>query len=179
MKVNGKNRDCAKAGVETNLASAPGSAGRWLLLATGIVILDRVTKVLASQYLTLHEPQALFPSLNLTLVHNTGAAFSILGQAGGWQRWLFIFLAAAVSLGIVVWLLKTPAERPWFAYALALILGGAVGNLWDRVVSGYVVDFIDVYYGAWHWPAFNIADAAITVGAAMILYDGLKRDVST
>ncbi len=177
MMVNGKNEDCAE--VETNLASATGSPGKWFLLATGIVILDRVTKVLASQYLTLHEPQALCPSLNLTLVHNTGAAFSILGQAGGWQRWLFIFLATAVSLGIVVWLFKTPSERPWFAYALALILGGALGNLWDRVVTGYVVDFIDVYYAAWHWPAFNIADAAITVGAAMILYDGLKREVST
>lgn len=174
--ANGKNGHCAE--VETSLARV-SRAGRWLLLATGIIVLDRLTKVLASQYLTLHEPHALMPSLNLTLVHNTGAAFSLLGQAGGWQRWLFILLATAVSVGIVAWLLKTPAERPWIACALALILGGAAGNLWDRVVAGYVVDFIDFYYGAWHFPAFNVADSAITVGAAMILVDGLKREEST
>ncbi len=147
---------------------------KWLWLALVVVVLDQVTKQLASAYLALHEPVALIPMLNLTLMHNTGAAFSFLSQAGGWQRWFFVLLALGVSIGITVWISRLNRSQRWLAAALALVLGGALGNVWDRVVLGYVVDFIDVYYGRWHWPAFNIADSAITVGAVMLVIDSLR-----
>ncbi len=147
------------------------SATRWLWLTVLIVAADQVTKGLASHYLGLHEPLAMAPGLNLTLMHNTGAAFSLLSQAGGWQRWLFIGLALAVSAALVIWLFNLPRGKGLLACSLALILGGALGNLWDRVALGYVVDFIDVYYREWHWPAFNVADSAITVGAILLVID--------
>lgn len=144
---------------------------RWLWLVVVVVVLDQVTKLLASHYLQLHQPLALIPGLNLTLTHNTGAAFSFLSDAGGWQRWLFIALAVVLSLIILTWLLHLPREKKWLACALALVLGGALGNLWDRIHLSYVVDFIDVYYGSWHWPAFNVADSSICIGAAMLIID--------
>jgi len=146
---------------------------RWIWLVLVIVILDQLTKLLASHYLQLHQPLALLPGLNLTLTHNTGAAFSFLSNAGGWQRWLFIALAVVLSVIIFIWLLRLPGEKKWLACALALVLGGALGNLWDRVYLSYVIDFIDVYYGAWHWPAFNVADSSICIGAAMLIIDTL------
>jgi signal peptidase II len=145
----------------------------WLWLTVIIVILDQVTKALATHYLYMHAPVPLIPGLNFTLMHNTGAAFSILSQAGGWQRWFFIVLASGVSIAIIVWIANLPATNRWMGCALALILGGAVGNLWDRIMLGYVVDFIDVYYQDWHWPAFNIADSAITIGAIMLIIDAI------
>lgn len=163
---------------EDRAAGHRRSALRWLWLAAGVVLLDQLSKQVAAATLTLYRPVHLAPSLNLTLMHNTGAAFSVLHQAGGWQRWLFVALALAISLVIYWWLRQLPAERRWLACALALILGGAVGNLIDRVVLGYVIDFIDVYYGGWHWPAFNIADSAITVGAVMLLLDAFRKDGS-
>lgn len=146
---------------------------KWLWLSVLIVVLDQLAKAVATHYLQLHVPVAIIPGLNLTLLHNTGAAFSMLSQASGWQRWFFIVLALAVSIAIVIWLANLPRHKRWMACALALILGGAVGNLWDRVVLGYVVDFIDVYYRDWHWPAFNIADSAITIGAIMLIIDAI------
>jgi signal peptidase II len=111
------------------------------------------------------------PLFNLTLVYNRGAAFSFLSQAGGWQRWFFAVLALVVSVGLVIWLRKLKRHEFYSAIGLTLILGGAIGNLIDRVRLGYVIDFLDVYYQQWHWPAFNIADSAITVGVMFLLLD--------
>lgn len=151
---------------------------RWLWLAMLIVIVDQGTKMLAEQLLMIHEPVAVLPSFNLFLTYNTGAAFSFLRGAGGWQRWLFAGLSTAVSVFIIVWLRRIPSEQKWFACALSLVLGGAVGNLIDRLfrTDGGVVDFIDIYYASWHWPAFNIADSAISVGAVMLLLSALKGE---
>lgn len=145
----------------------------WLWLSVVVIALDQATKFLASSLLDFGVPVPVLPLFNLTLAHNTGAAFSFLADASGWQRWFFVGIAVLVSGGIIVWLRKLPQSEAWVAVSLALILGGAIGNVIDRVVHGYVVDFIDVYYGAWHWPAFNIADSAITVGVAILLIDSL------
>lgn len=153
---------------------------KWIGLALLVIVLDQWTKALASEHLTFQVPKALLPMLNLTLMHNTGAAFSFLSGAGGWQRWFFAAVAVGVSIAIVLWLWRLKEQR-WVATALALVLGGALGNLWDRLVNGYVVDFIQVYYGTWYFPAFNVADSAITVGAAMLLIDALlehRREVN-
>lgn len=147
---------------------------RWLWWSVLIVVIDQLTKGLAVHYLEIHVPVKLLPGFNLTLTYNTGAAFSLFSEAGGWQRWLFILLAIAVSVVIIIWLKNLPQNRRWMGWCLALILGGAIGNLWDRVLLGYVVDFIDVYYRNLHWPAFNIADSAITIGAIMLVIDSLR-----
>lgn len=144
---------------------------KWLWVSILVVIIDHVMKILASQYLHLHDPVAILPGLNLTLMHNTGAAFSFLSQAGGWQRWFFVALTAIVSMVIIVWLARLPSDKRWLACALVLILGGAIGNVWDRIVLGYVIDFVDVYYQDWHWPAFNVADSSICIGAIMVVID--------
>ena len=123
--------------------------------------------------LVLYRPQEVFSWLNITLAHNYGAAFSFLSDAGGWQRWMFSILAAVVSLVLLVWLIRLPRSEWMTAVSLALIIGGAIGNLIDRIQLGYVVDFIDVYYKDWHYPAFNVADSAITVGVILLLLDGL------
>lgn len=141
-----------------------------------VIVLDQISKFLASHYLQLHAPVGLLPGLSLTLMHNTGAAFSFLSKAGGWQRWFFILLTAIVSIVIVIWLIKLSRQQRWVACALAFILGGALGNLYDRILLGYVVDFIDVYYRNYHWPAFNIADSAITCGAIMLIIDAVWFD---
>ncbi|HEC19706.1 MAG TPA: lipoprotein signal peptidase [Gammaproteobacteria bacterium] len=146
---------------------------KWLLLSAVVVALDLWTKALASEHLAMHEPVPVFPGFNLTLMHNEGAAFSFLSSAGGWQRWFFTIIAIVVSVVIVGWLARLKPGQRWLALALALILGGALGNLWDRLTLGYVVDFIQVYYQKWYWPAFNIADSAITVGAVMLVLDSL------
>lgn len=146
---------------------------KWIWLSVLVIVLDQFTKFLAGHYLQLHAPVELLSGMSLTLMHNTGAAFSFLSKAGGWQRWFFILLTAIVSIVIVIWLLKLSRQQRWVACALALILGGALGNLYDRVLLGYVVDFIDVYYRDYHWPAFNIADSAITCGAVMLIIDAV------
>jgi signal peptidase II len=144
----------------------------WLALALGICLADQLTKWLASTWLAYGVPVAVMPGLNWTLLHNTGAAFSLLDDAAGWQRWLFMGIAAVVGTVVLVWLSRVGPTQRWVPCALALILGGAAGNLVDRVVLGYVVDFIQVYYERWSWPAFNVADAAITCGALMLLARG-------
>ena len=150
----------------------------WLLMSVLIVVLDLWTKGLATESLILYRPVELTSWLNMTLAHNYGAAFSFLSDAGGWQRWLFTGLASVVTLVLIVWLLRLPAKEKLTAAALGMIIGGAVGNLIDRIINGYVVDFIDVYYNDWHWPAFNLADSAITGGVILLLLDGLLLSMS-
>jgi signal peptidase II len=146
---------------------------KWLWLSVLVVVLDQVSKALASTHLHYHQPVEVLPMFNLTLSYNTGAAFSFLGGAGGWQRWLFVGLAVVVSIVLVLWLNRLTRRDVWIASSLALIVGGAIGNVIDRVRLGYVVDFLDVYYRGWHWPTFNIADSAITVGVTILILDGL------
>ena len=143
----------------------------WLGLAAIVLVVDQMSKHAAEAYLSLHVPVAILPGLNFTLTYNPGAAFSFLSDAGGWQRWLFSGIAFAASIAIVVWLHRLPKEDRFTACSLALVLGGAVGNLWDRLAPsrGMVVDFIDVYAGKWHWPAFNVADSAIVLGVIIML----------
>lgn len=150
----------------------------WLLLSALIVVLDLWTKSLATENLSLYRPVEVTSWLNMTLAHNYGAAFSFLSDAGGWQRWLFTVLATVVTLVLIVWLLRLPAAEKRMAAALCMIIGGAVGNLIDRMAHGYVVDFIDVYYQNWHWPAFNVADSAITGGVILLLLDSVLQSVA-
>lgn len=145
----------------------------WLGITGLIVYFDWETKRLVSEALTLYRPVEIFSWLNMTLAHNYGAAFSLLSDAGGWQRWLFTILPAAVSLFLVVWLLRLKRAEWLVALALSLVLGGAVGNLAGRIKFGYVVDFVDVHHAGWHFPAFNVADAAITCGIILLLFDAL------
>ncbi len=149
----------------------------WLGVTGLIVYLDWLTKHMVSDALTLYRPVEVFSWLNLTLAHNYGAAFSMLSDAGGWQRWLFTVLPAAVSLFLVVWLLRLSRAEWLVALALSLVLGGALGNLAGRIKYGYVVDFVDVHYAGWHFPAFNVADSAITVGVILLLLDALVLQV--
>jgi len=143
----------------------------WLGLTALVILLDWHSKALVTNTLELYRPVEVFSWLNITLAHNYGAAFSFLSDAGGWQRWFFVVLASGVSVVILVWLLRLP-RREWLTgLGLALILGGAIGNLVDRIRLGYVVDFIDVYYQDWHYPAFNVADSAITCGVVLLLVD--------
>jgi signal peptidase II len=153
---------------------------KWLWLSGFIVALDQLSKRIAEAGLVLYQPVPVMPFFNFTLMHNRGAAFSFLAGAGGWQRWFFLVLSIAISIGLTVWLARLRAGQTLLAVALALILGGAVGNVIDRAVHGYVIDFIDWYYGQWHWPAFNVADSAISVGAALLIIDSLfgKSDVA-
>ena len=145
----------------------------WLLMSALIVVLDLWTKGIATESLTLYRPVELNSWLNMTLAHNYGAAFSFLSDAGGWQRWLFTGLASVVTVVLIIWLVRLPPEDKLTSAALGLVIGGAIGNLVDRINNGYVVDFIDVYYRNWHWPAFNLADSAITGGVILLLLDGI------
>lgn len=146
---------------------------KWTWLSVLVIVLDQITKQLATASLNYAEPVAVMPLFNLTLMHNTGAAFSFLSQAGGWQRWFFAAIALLVSTGIIFWLKRLSSDKLWEAVALALVMGGAIGNVVDRIIYGYVIDFLDFYYGAWHWPAFNVADMAIVAGAAILIIDSL------
>ncbi len=146
---------------------------KWLGVSLLVVIFDQLTKFLADSQLNYAEPLALLPSFNLTLLYNPGAAFSFLSDASGWQRWFFVTVSLLASVFLVLWLRKLKPEQKLLALALALVLGGALGNLIDRLLLGHVVDFIQVYYKTFYWPAFNIADSAITVGAALLIWDAL------
>ncbi|MFN2309891.1 MAG: signal peptidase II [Gammaproteobacteria bacterium] len=151
-----------------------GSMLRWLWLAVLVVALDQLTKVWAEAALRFAEPVELLSWFNLTLLYNRGAAFSFLAGAGGWQRYFFLGIGLVAVVVIVVWLRRLHPRERVTAVGLALILGGAVGNLIDRALYGHVVDFIDWHYGDWHWPAFNIADSAITLGAVLVVLGGLR-----
>ncbi len=144
---------------------------KWLWLSVIALILDQWSKIAVDSSMRLYESIALFPGFNLTYVHNTGAAFSLLSEAGGWQRWFFAALALIISVVLIVWLYRLKNHETLLAIALALVLGGAIGNLIDRLAYGYVIDFLDVYYQSWHWPAFNIADSAISVGVFLMLLE--------
>jgi signal peptidase II len=148
------------------------SYGRWLLLAALVIVLDQYSKWLVQQHFELYESLRLSSWFNLTLAYNTGAAFSFLNDAGGWQRWLFVVLAVAITGVLTVWLQRAHHLRLQ-SLALALIIGGAVGNVIDRIRLGYVIDFIDWHYRDWHWPVFNIADSAISVGVVLLILDSL------
>ena len=145
----------------------------WYGLAALLVLLDQYTKFLAESALDYGRPLEVFSWFNLTLQYNTGAAFSFLSDAGGWQRYFFSAVAVLISLVLVVWLYRLPRSQKLLALALALILGGALGNVWDRIILGHVVDFISVHYAGRYFPAFNLADSAISVGAAMMIFDSL------
>ncbi|MDD1635375.1 MAG: signal peptidase II [Methylococcaceae bacterium] len=156
---------------------------KWLWLSLLAVILDQASKLAIAGSMQLYQSIEIVPYFNLTYVHNTGAAFSFLSEAGGWQRWFFAGLALVISVVIAVWLARLKQHETLLAVALSLILGGAIGNLIDRLAYGYVIDFLDVYYQTWHWPAFNIADSAITLGVILMLVEsfGLVKaeDTST
>ena len=160
---------------------------KWLWLTALVVLLDQVSKQAAVNLLAMHEPQTFLPFFNFTLTYNKGAAFSFLSSAGGWQRWFFTMLAVGVSIFIFFWLKKLSSKEKLLAISLSLILGGAIGNVIDRSLYGYVIDFIDWFYpsnkclpffysinqSTCHWPTFNIADSAIFLGAVLIILQAL------
>ena len=142
---------------------------KWLWLSLVVVISDQITKILVIQNFQYQESVPVFSNFNLVHVHNYGAAFSFLSTAGGWQRWLFAVLAIVISAMIVYWISKLKSGEKFSAIGLALVLGGAIGNLIDRIYHGYVIDFLDFYIGPKHWPAFNVADIAISVGVVALI----------
>ncbi len=146
----------------------------WLGIAAVVVLLDQVTKITMSRLLAYGQSEPVTSFFNLVMVCTPGAAFSLLASSGGWQRWFFSALALAVSI-FIVWMLTRNSAQRMFCWSLSLILGGAVGNLIDRGAYGHVIDFLDFHVGGWHWPAFNVADAAITIGAALFVLDELRR----
>lgn len=147
---------------------------RWLWLSMLVIVLDLGTKALASAMLAYGQPVELLPFFNLTLLHNTGAAFSFLAGHDGWQRWLFALIAIGASIGLTIWLTRLKAHETLMAAALALIIGGALGNLYDRLMLGYVVDFLSFHWQRYYFPAFNLADTAITLGAIALIVESLR-----
>jgi len=158
----------------TTFIKSSGSMLPWLGLALIIFLVDQFTKVLILGYYHLGDSTVITSFFNIVRAHNTGAAFSFLAQAGGWQRWVFtgIGLAAAV---FIIWQLRAHPGQKMFCFALGCILGGAIGNVVDRMQHGYVVDFLDFHMRGWHYPAFNVADAGITIGAICLIVDELRR----
>lgn len=154
-------------------SSTPGLS-QWLLIAALIIVADQLTKVLVIGAFQLGDVRPVTGFFNLVRAHNYGAAFSFLHTASGWQRWFFLSIGI-VAAGFIIWMLRRHGEQKLFCWALTLILGGALGNVIDRGVHGYVVDFIQVHAGGWYFPAFNIADSAITIGAILLILDELRR----
>ncbi|MCG7982304.1 MAG: signal peptidase II [Candidatus Thiodiazotropha lotti] len=152
----------------------------WLWLSFVVILLDQLTKQMADRMLTLYEPVYVWPIFDLTLLYNKGAAFSFLSDQGGWQRWFFTILAIVVTTVLTIWLWRLKQQEKWVAVSLSLIIGGAIGNVIDRILFGHVIDFLHFHYQQHYWPAFNIADSAITLGVGIMLYDALvlakKRD---
>jgi signal peptidase II len=146
----------------------------WLILAAIIIVADQFTKTLILGYYKLGDSTPVTSFFNIVRVHNTGAAFSFLANAGGWQRWFFTGVGAVATI-FILWMLRSHHAQRLFSFALACILGGAIGNVVDRLLHGYVVDFLDFYVKGWHWPAFNIADSAIFIGAACLILDEILR----
>lgn len=150
----------------------------WLWLSLLLFVVDYVTKAVVMENMKLYESIELLPFFNFTYMHNYGAAFSFLSEAGGWQRWFLSGIAVAISALLLFWLRKLPANNWVLCGAYSLVLAGAIGNLIDRLVHGYVIDFLHFYYQNWHYPAFNIADMAIVGGAGLLLFDAFKGDSS-
>ncbi len=148
----------------------------WYVIATAVIVLDQASKLAAEAYLAYLHPVPLLPVLSLTLSYNPGAAFSFLGDASGWQRWFFTGFALLVSVALIIWLRRLPPGERVMTWGLSLLLGGALGNVIDRLVHGHVIDFIHVHYKGWHYPIFNIADSAITVGVLLVLYQAFWLD---
>lgn len=151
-----------------------GSLLPWLGIALIVILIDQFTKTLILGTFQLNDSHTVTSFFNVVRVHNTGAAFSFLASASGWQRWFFTVIGIVAAL-FILWMLKSHAGQKLFSFALACILGGALGNVIDRTLHGYVVDFLDFHYASWHFPAFNIADSAITVGAICLILDELLR----
>ncbi|MBW9257935.1 MAG: signal peptidase II [Candidatus Thiodiazotropha sp. (ex. Lucinisca nassula)] len=145
----------------------------WLWLSFVVILLDQLTKQMADRMLTLYEPVYVLPIFDLTLLYNKGAAFSFLSDQGRWQRWFFTVLAIVVTTVLTVWLWRLKQQEKWVAVSLSLIIGGAIGNVIDRILFGHVIDFLHFHYQQHYWPAFNIADSAITLGVGIMLYDAL------
>ncbi len=148
---------------------------KYLWLSLAIIIADQISKTVMVNWLDLYETVPVLPFFNLTMAHNTGAAFSFLAGAGGWQRWFFVVLAAVISVVLIIWMRRLAPTAKLEAISLALIIGGAIGNVIDRLIYGYVIDFLDVYAGSYHWPAFNIADSAICIGAVLLIIDSFRK----
>lgn len=147
---------------------------RFAWIAVVVLVVDQLTKIAATDYLIQHGEKNIVPFLSFVLVHNTGAAFGFLSSAGGWQN-VFFIVVALIACVLILWMSwRLDRGDMLLVIGLMLVLGGALGNLTDRLIHGYVIDFIDIYYGTWHWPAFNFADSAITLGAAVLLLDALK-----
>jgi signal peptidase II len=159
----------------TNLRLQRTHPAAWLWVSLFVIAFDQATKFLVTRFLELYERVVVLPVLDFTQLHNTGAAFSILANASGWQRIFFIALGIVVSIALVVWLWRIPRGEKMLPLALSLIVGGALGNVIDRVAHGYVIDFIHVHWGASYFPAFNIADSAITIGAALMILDAFRE----
>jgi signal peptidase II len=155
----------------------PATPGlKWLWLSGLSILLDQITKLAVIDRLTPYQDVIPLTSFfNLVHVHNTGAAFSLFADQPGWQRFFFLGIAV-VATAVILHLLKKTVGRPRYAIALALILGGALGNVIDRALYGHVIDFLDFYLGSWHWPAFNVADSAITVGAVLLVWDSFRKE---
>jgi signal peptidase II len=165
----------ARGARNLSLSKSSGSSMlHWLGLAFVIVLVDQFTKVLVVGYYHLGDSTTVTSFFNLVRVHNSGAAFSFLAGASGWQRWFFTVLGF-VAAGVIVWMLKSHSGQRLFSFAMACILGGAIGNVIDRLLYGYVVDFLDFHWHGMHFPAFNIADSTITIGAACLILDELLR----
>ncbi|QJQ96986.1 signal peptidase II [Halomonas sp. PA5] len=147
---------------------------RWLWLVVLVIVLDLATKALATQLLDYAQPVSVLPIFDLTLLHNTGAAFSFLAGHAGWQRWFFALVAVGASVGLSIWMSRLKASEKLLAASLALIIGGALGNLYDRLIHGYVIDFLSFYWGQYYFPAFNVADIAITLGAAGLIWESIR-----
>jgi signal peptidase II len=148
---------------------------RWLWIAFIVLALDRVTKVSIQHSFGLYESLRVTSFFNLTLAYNTGAAFSFLNSASGWQTWLFGVIALAVTTTLLIWLKRLPYQQWWLSTALVLIIGGALGNLWDRISYGHVIDFIQLHIGQFYWPVFNVADSAICLGACLLILDAIFK----
>lgn len=144
---------------------------KWMCLSLIVLVLDQWSKITIDSAMQLYQSIAIVPYFNLTYVHNSGAAFSFLSGAGGWQRWFFAVMALSISAVLAVWLYRLKNNETLLAIALSLVLGGAIGNLIDRLIYGYVIDFLDVYYQTWHWPTFNVADMAISLGVFLMLLE--------
>lgn len=162
------------ASSKRTFGTSSSSLTPWLGIALIVILFDQITKLTIVRLFSFAESHAVTSFFNLVLVYNKGAAFSFLASETGWQRYFFTFMGIAAAL-FIIYLLKKHAGQRMFSWALSLVLGGAIGNVIDRMVYGHVIDFLDVHFGGWHWPAFNVADSAICIGAALFILDELRR----